>query len=670
MFLLLLAPSVALGQGLTGSLVGVVTDNSGAVIPGVTIEALNENTGATASTQTGADGSYEFPLLRPAPYKLTATAEGFRTLERTGLMVRSTETLRADLTLELGVVSEIVTVSEAAPLLQTDQPTLGHVIEEDTITAIPLATRNFTQILGTSPGVVGSVMNADRQGTGSDSVSVNGARRGSNNVLVDGVPTSNQLNNAPDGDGTPSIEFLSEFKVLTSLYSAEFGRNQGSVINVTTRSGTNEFHGTAYEFLRNTKLNARPFFFPEKQANIQNQFGGNIGGPIVKNKTFFFYGMEYSRQRNGNGSGARFLAQVPDAAERQGVFSSTLYDPLSGGLFPNNTIPQSRLNPISMSIQNGLIPDPNFTDPGSNNNFQAFQNLTTDLDQLTTRIDHSFNSKNTINGRYFQSLQEDLAPFGWGPPGFGRVSNRKKFLWGVTSTHIFSSNLILELRASGDYTDQFIEPLQKGDPRQFGLQPIEGVTFANEESGPPRILIDNYLNFGNVSNWSDFIDRYTYGPTMTWIKGKHTMKFGGEHQMALLNPQNTQTARGQWRFRGFGTGQSGAAGDPYADYLLAVPSVKTFGAGDEADVGGALELTSNYFSFFFVDDWKATSKLSINMGVRYEADIQAHALAATGASTERSSPPASCRADRTASTATPSKATTTTSCRGSASRTD
>jgi hypothetical protein len=320
---------------------------------------------------------------------------------------------------------------------------------------------------------------------------VNGARRGSNNVLVDGVPTSNQLNNAPDGDGTPSIEFLSEFKVLTSLYSAEFGRNQGSVINVTTRSGTNEFHGSAYEFLRNTKLNARPYFFPERQANIQNQFGGNIGGPIVKNKTFFFYGMEYSRQRNGNGSGARFLVQVPDAAERQGVFSSELYDPLSGGLFPNNTIPQSRLNPISMNIQNALIPNPNFNDPGSNNNFQAFQNLTTDLDQITTRIDHSFNSKHTINGRYFQSLQDDLAPFGWGPPGFGRVANRKKFLWGVTSTHILRSNLILEVRASGDYTDQFIEPLQKGDPRQFGLQPIDGVTFASEESGPPRILIDN-----------------------------------------------------------------------------------------------------------------------------------------------------------------------------------
>jgi hypothetical protein len=622
---LLLAPASLLGQGLTGSLVGTVTDNSGAVIPGVNIEVVNENTGVTATTQTNASGAYEFPLLRAAPYKLTATAEGFRTLERTGLEVRSTETQRADITMEIGVVSEIITVSEATPLLQTDQPTLGHVIEESTITAIPLATRNFTQILGTSPGVVGAIMNADRQGTGSDSVSVNGARRGSNNVLVDGVPTSNQLNNAPDGDGTPSIEFLSEFKVLTSLYSAEYGRNQGSVINVTTRSGGNEFHGSAYEFLRNTRLNARPFFFSERRANIQNQFGGNIGGPIVKNKTFFFFGMEYSRQRNGNGNDARFLVQVPDAERRAGRFQRTLFDPLSGAPFANNTIPQSRLNPISLSIQNALLPLPNLNDPGSNNNFQAFQNLATDLDQLTTRIDHNFNSKHSINGRYFQSLQEDLAPFGWGPPGFGRVSNRKKFLWGVTSTHVFTPSLIMEMRASGDYTDQFIDPLQKGDPRQFGLQPIDGVTFANEESGPPRILIDNYLNFGNVANWSDFIDRYTYGPTDDLDQRQAHDEVRRRAPAFPPQPAEHADRARPVAFSGFWHQQGGQQGDPYADYLLALPAVKTFGAGDVAEIGGQLEMTSNYFSFFFVDDWKVSNKLTVNLGVRYEADIQAHA---------------------------------------------
>src|SRR6185503_12291448 len=181
-----------------------------------------------------------------------------------------------------------VSVTAETPLLQSEKTTIGQVVEQRTIQSIPLATRNFTQILGTSAGVVSSIYNADNPGTGSDSVSVNGARRGSNNLLVDGVPTTNQLNNAPDGDGTPSIEFLSELKVLTSLYNAEYGRNSGSIINVTTRGGTNNLHGAVYEYLRNTVLNARPFFNPTRGVSRQNQFGGNVGGRIIRDKAFFF----------------------------------------------------------------------------------------------------------------------------------------------------------------------------------------------------------------------------------------------------------------------------------------------------------------------------------------------------------------------------------------------
>jgi len=169
-------------------------------------------------------------------------------------------------------VNETVTVTGETPLLQSEKATVGQVVEQRAIESIPLATRNFTQLLGTSAGVSGGIFNADSPGTGSASVSVNGSRRGSNNLLVDGVQTTNSLNNAPDGDGTPSIDFLGEFKVLTSLYSAEYGRNSGSIINVTTKSGTNQFHGTTYEFLRNTDLNSRPFFNPKRVQNIQNQF--------------------------------------------------------------------------------------------------------------------------------------------------------------------------------------------------------------------------------------------------------------------------------------------------------------------------------------------------------------------------------------------------------------
>jgi hypothetical protein len=606
-------------QVTTGSIVGSIADNTGAVIPGANVTALNIQTGTEARTTTNESGTYEFVL--------SVESSGFQRLVRENVVVRTTEVTRVNLTLEVGMVTETVTVTAETPLLQSEQATLGHVVEERTITSIPLATRNFTQILGTSPGVVGSIMNADQRGTGSDSVSVNGARRGSNNLLVDGAPTTNQLNNAPDGDGTPSIEFLGEFKVLTSLYSAEYGRNQGSVINVTTRSGTNALHGSVYEFLRNTKLNARPFFSPERQVNVQNQFGGNVGGPIRRDKTFFFAGWESSRQRNANGNGARFRRRVATAEQRAGNFgSTTLWDPLSGALFPNNTIPAARIDPVSQNIQDAFFPLPNLNDPGSDDNFQDFATEPTDLDQYTVRIDHRFGDRDTVNARWFESFQEDLDPFSRGPRGFGNLANREKHTWGVTYTHVFAPTFVMEVRGSGDYTDQFTKGENSTDPTSVGLQPIPGVTFAGEAAGMPRIVISNYLgNFGNDSNWSDYIDRYTTGSTFTWTRASHNLKFGAEWQFSDLNPQNNLSSRGRWTFNGFGTSQGGAAGDEYADYLLTLPRETTFGSSDEFEIGGQLKMRSNYYSFFLNDDWKATQNLTINWGFRYEADFQAAA---------------------------------------------
>jgi hypothetical protein len=597
------------------------------VVPGVVVTALNVQTGTSVQTTTNESGTYEFLLLRPATYTLTAESSGFQRLVRENVAVRTTEVTRVNLVLEVGMVTETVTVTAETPLLQSEQATLGHVVEERTITSIPLATRNFTQILGTSPGVVGSIMNADQRGTGSDSVSVNGARRGSNNLLVDGAPTTNQLNNAPDGDGTPSIEFLGEFKVLTSLYSAEYGRNQGSVINVTTRSGTNSFHGAVYEFLRNTKLNARPYFSPNRQVNVQNQFGANVGGPIVRDKTFFFAGWESSRQRNANGNGARYRRRVATADQRAGNFGSTaIWDPQAGALFPNSVIPASRIDPVSKNIQEAFFPLPNLNDPGSRDNFEEFATEPTDLDQYTVRIDHRFSDNDTINGRWFESFQEDLAPFDRGPRGFGNLANREKHTWGVTYTHVFSPSFIMEVRSSGDYTDQFTKGENSTDPTTVGLQPIPGVTFAGEAAGMPRIVISNYLgNFGNDSNWSDYIDRYTTGSTFTWTRASHNFKFGGEWQFSDLNPQNNLSSRGRWTYNAFGTGQGGAKGDEYADFLLTLPRETTFGSSDEFEIGGQLKMRSNYYSFFFNDDWKATPKLTVNWGFRYEADFQAAA---------------------------------------------
>jgi hypothetical protein len=625
LFALLVAAGAALAQEVTGSITGVVTDNSGAVVPSATVVAINVDTGADFRVTTDNAGIYIFPLLRAGRYRVSVEITGFQKVQVDDIRVNTSERLRLDLTLKVGAVTETVTVSAQTPLLQSEQATLGHVVEGQTITSIPLATRNFTQILGTSAGVIGAIMNADQRGTGSDSVSVNGARRGSNNLLVDGVPTTNQLNNAPDGDGTPSIEFLSEFKVLTSLYSAEFGRNSGSVINVTTRSGTNSFHGTVYEFLRNTKLNARPYFFPERRPNNQHQFGGNLGGPIFRDRTFFFGGWESSRQRNGNGGGARLRVRTPTAAQRAGQFPVTLFDPLSNGLFPNNAIPASRINAISRQIQDQFFPQPNLVDIGSGSNFESFRNEPTDLDQYTVRIDHRFNDRNMLNGRWFESFQKDLAPFGLGLPGFGNNANREKHTWGITFTRMFAPTLVMETRFSGDYTDQFTFGENRTDPTSVGLRPLSGVTYAGEAAGMPRIEISNYINFGNQAHWSDFIDRYVGGATFTWTKNQHNLKFGGETQASLLNPQNNQVTRGRWQYQNFGTARGGARGDEYADFLLTLPFTKTFGSADVINIGGQLKMRSHVHSFFLNDDWKVNRNLTFTWGLRWELDFQAAA---------------------------------------------
>jgi len=249
--------SPVFSQEVTGALIGVVRDSSGSVVPNATLSLVSQDTDAQRQATTDESGAYQFLLLRAGRYRLTVEAAGFQRLVQSDIIVNTTERVRVDLNMQVGAVSETVNVVGETPLLQTERATVGQVVEQRTIVSIPLATRNFTHLLGTSAGVVGAIFNADNPGTGSDSVSVNGARRGSNAIMVDGFSTSNQLNNAPDGDGTPSIEFLSELKVLTSLYNAEYGRNSGSIINVTTRGGTNTLHGAVYEYLRNTVLNAR-----------------------------------------------------------------------------------------------------------------------------------------------------------------------------------------------------------------------------------------------------------------------------------------------------------------------------------------------------------------------------------------------------------------------------
>ena len=597
-------PCVIFAQGTTGAIDVTVIDTSGSVVPGATVTVTNIGTAAESRAITDDVGHCQVLLLRAGNYRVAVQHPGFEQLVRDDVIVNATRVVHLDLRLSVGAVNETVTVSEATPLLQSENATVGHVVEQREISSIPLATRNFTQLLGTTAGVMGSIFNADNPGTGSDTVSVNGARRGSNSLLVDGGSTDNALNNAPGSEGIPSLEFLGEFRVLTSLYGAEYGKVLGSIVNVTTRAGTNNFHGAAYEFLRNTKLNSRPFFNPRPGQNIQNQFGANVGGPIRRNKTFFFGGWESSRQRNANAGSSTLLTVVPTADQRAGNFGPIrITDPTTGQPFPNNTIPSDRMSAPSLAMQNKFIPLPNYSSGGATNFFAA-QSIPTNIDEYTVRVDHHLGEKDTVWGRYFESRWNTLSPFGQGLPGFGSWTNFQKRTISTQYTHIFSPTLVLESSFAYNLTFGRQAFTDQTTMESVGLKPLSSTLTTD---GLPWTTITNYINFGNYQRWTDRISTMMMRHDLTYTRGRHNLKFGVELRPNLYDNFNTLSARGVFNFSG------AATGDAYADFLLGYTRNKTFGDGP-AEVAHRDWAAGFYIS----DEWRVTNNLTLTAGLRYE----------------------------------------------------
>jgi outer membrane receptor protein involved in Fe transport len=601
---LLVVACAAFGQGTTGAIDITVTDTSGAAVPGAKVSAVNVGTGASYRTESDSGGRAQFLLLRAGSYRVTVEQQGFEKLLREGVIVNSTDIVHLDLKLAVGAVSETVTVAATSPLLQSEHATLGRVVEQRQITGTPLATRNFTGLLGTDAGVQGSLTNADNPGTGGANVSVNGGRNGSNALMVDGAPSDNVLNIAPDGDGTPSIEFLSEFRILSHDYGAEFGRALGSIINVTTKSGTNQLHGEGYEFLRNTDLSARPFFSVKNGENIQNQFGANIGGAIKHNRTFFFGGWESSRQRNANSGSSTISAVLPTLAQRSGNFGSkTIVDPATGVPFPNNIIPSSQISSTALALENQVIPAPNYNSGGATNFFAA-QTVPTNIDQYTIRLDHRLSDKNLLWGRWFDSYEHDLSPFGSGLPGMGNLVHRNKHEATANYTHIFSPAMVLETSVAWNQTDQYLVLTNHTNFQSVGLNPLP---VTETTGGLPQFQISNYVTFGNVQGWTDHVKTATARSDLSYTNGRHNLKFGVELRPDLYDDANQLNNRGVFAFTGTATG------DAYADFLTGYTRNKTFGAGpgriQNRDFGGG---------FYASDQWRITDRVTITMGVRYE----------------------------------------------------
>src|SRR3954464_10229341 len=402
--LALVTPRIVLAQVDRATLTGTVKDSGGAVIPGATVSITNVATNVASQQQTTETGSYLFVNLIPGKYQIDVELSGFKKMSQL-VTLEVGQRARVDAALEVGSFSEPVKAPETAQLLNSNDPTLGTVIPQLQVSNLPLAIRNWDDLLALVPGVQGDRYTEQGGGTSfgrTGGINVHGARALQNNFLLDGVDNNSISENVQELTtqvSRPSVDAIQEFKVVTSPYAAEYGRSPGAAISVSTKSGTNSVHGTAYEYFRNQAMDSIDFFSKRANAakpdNKQNQYGGNLGGPLIKDHAFFFADYEGTRITRG----VTRITSVPPADQRAGIFTTAIKDPTTGLNFDNNTIPVNRIDPYAASII-ALVPLPN--QPGANNFFRT-ANLIDNSDRLLIRSDWRPRPKDSIFGRYIYS---------------------------------------------------------------------------------------------------------------------------------------------------------------------------------------------------------------------------------------------------------------------------
>src|SRR3954462_9077206 len=389
--------NVAFAQVDRATITGTVTDSGGAVIPGATVTITNLATNVTITQPTTETGSYLLVNLIPGKYQVEVELTGFKRVSQV-VTLEVGQRARVDARLEVGTLSETVTVGETTQLLNSNDATLGTVIPQFQVSNLPVAIRNWDDLLALVPGVQGDRYTEQGGGTSfgrTGGINVHGARALQNNFLLDGVDNNSISENVQELTtqvSRPSVDAIQEFKVVTSPYSAEYGRSPGAAVSVSTKSGTNAFHGTGYEYFRNDKMDSIDYFSNRAGAavpkNDQNQYGGNIGGPLLRDRAFFFADYEGTRITRG----VSRLTRVPTADERAGIFTTAVRDPVTGLPFENNRIPTSRIDPYAAAII-ALVPPP--TQSGVNNYFRN-ANLIDNSDRLLTRADWRPSAKDSI----------------------------------------------------------------------------------------------------------------------------------------------------------------------------------------------------------------------------------------------------------------------------------
>ena len=601
--LVLILASVPGWAQTAATLTGTVMDSTGAVVPGVEIQLVNSETGESYTASTNEVGAYTIPFIKPGTYELTAEATGFKQYSQPGVRLETTASARVDISLELGELTEVVTVEAAVPLLKTSNSSVGTVIRNKTIANMPLINRRAAQLVRLNGFVV-------QRGNGSQFMMAGG--RGNNTMwTLDGGSTQNILLGVASLNFDPPIEALEEFSVEISNYKAEMGRSGGGFVQMTTKSGTNDFHGALYEFIRNDAMDSRQFFAAGKQKLRRNQFGGAIGGPIVKDRTFFFVSQEFQRQKTAN---PRFES-LPTPAELQGDFSllynkPTIKDPGTGVKLPNNIIPQSQIDPVGLAT-GGFFPAPNISGrPSRKNNYLGLASEDRPTDTLSLRMDHAFNDRHRLFGRYVHNLgtREEGAGI-WPTPVHNnhRFVESEYFNWSVTGISTISSRLIAEYRFT--WNKRKFHPTQAA--KGLGLADQIGIKGTDSEFFPGFRFTGGIQGIGRTGGQerrqfpirdNHFVTNWTY------IAGNHTLKWGGEMRASQNDDQNLPRAGGAFNFNSNGTGDSIAA--LLYGWTNRGRRQQTF----------LIRSRANSMGMYVQDDWKVSPKLTLNLGVRYDLD--------------------------------------------------
>jgi hypothetical protein len=610
----LLASSAVPGfsQMNTGEIDGIVRDPTSAVVLDAMVTAVEAGTQLKYTTKTNASGEYLLAQLPVGKYNLTVSVEGFKQIVQSNVDLHAGERLRQGFTLELGEQSETLTVSVMPGLLQVESAAIQDTIQQQQVIDLPLKGRDFIDLVGLTPGVTippAGTRGSALQQTGT-SYGILGQRSGHNLYLVDGVSVTDEaFNNLVL---SPSVDDVQEVNINQTSYDAEFGGKSGGVINVITKSGNNHFHGSVFEFVRNDIFDAKNFFVSptaSKPPFKQNQFGASIGGPIQRDKSFFFADYEGVRIRQSQTQ----LFHVPTALERTGNFTGsgiTVDMPGTSTMYPNDTIPT--IDPVAAALL-AKIPVPTPGLAGSNN-LNATALSTTDVNQYNARIDHTFSGSDSVfvRGSIFDA--NGFLPFGSSAlneallPAFGYDLRTHTDNLSASWNHVFSTSWLNELRFGWMWVGGGEGSLNAGNDfaGQTGLQ---GVSANPLDTGYPDVTMTGFSSVGEPTQYVTRKDNdYELYDNVIWHHGTHTVKFGGYFFHLDFNPVNAQNARGTFAFTGKYTGNA------LGDFLLGAPNQGTVGVQGRGDLRGR----TNWAHFYLEDGWQITSSLKLDIGLRYE----------------------------------------------------